>query len=427
MADEDDVVKIAPSGDASAVGPRAARRLQARAGVYRLLPSPPNYVVMKQWADSTPTRACLLSGEIRSAGVLCDVLSFVGHTGWRGEFLVQDPDDGMSRSLFFEDGSVVAAQSAALNERLGEVLYRYGVLTREQVAQCGDASADGTLRFGEAAVKLRFLTREALFAHMSRQTEEVFYGMLLASRGVFYFLDGLDDTQLSWRQPLSMSALVREGVRRMHETKYFRARIPTDQHIPVRTPNRQPPDADPHSIYGAIDGARNIAELGRVAHVGEFDVTRAVFQLIQSGHVAIRPPRLPPNAMVGVYNQAIGLILRELDAMDEGDAIREQLTSFAVQRGIARLFENAEPADDGSLDGDRIAQNLAASGLGEEALARGLYDYASFALFLARPHLRRRDEGKVVPPKNRLSLRISELLEPIAPAHKGTSTPGRSE
>src|SRR5262245_17799174 len=102
----------------TAVGARSARRLQARAGVFELLPSPSHLVVMRE--KGATARGCPLSGEISSAGVLCDLLSFIAHTGWRGEFLVHDPEEGMSRSVFFEDGSVIAARSAAINERLGE-------------------------------------------------------------------------------------------------------------------------------------------------------------------------------------------------------------------------------------------------------------------------------------------------------------------
>jgi hypothetical protein len=416
VAVEDDLVRIAVSGDVSPTGARAVRRLQARAGTFELLPSPPDYVVLRHASPDGTARRCLLSGEIRSAGVLCDVLSFVGHTGWRGEFLVHDTDEGISRSIFFEDGSVIAAQSTAMNERLGEVLYRYGVLTRPQVTASGDASADGSLRFGEAAVKLQFLTREHLFAHMGRQTEEIVYGMLLASRGVFYFLEGFDEKELSWRQPLSISALIREGIRRMHETKYFRARIPSDNYIPCRAQDRQPPNNDPLGVFAAVDGNRSIADLARVVRAGEFDVTRAVFQLVQSGHVSVRSPQLPPQSIVAAYNQAIGLILRELDAMDEGDPVRAQLVAFATKQGMTATLRGAGPADDGTLDGDRIAQNLSSAGVERtQRLADDLYAVASYALFLARPHLRRREATKANAAKSRVSMRVSELLEPITP------------
>jgi hypothetical protein len=421
---EDDLVRIAPSGEVNAEGARAARRLQARAGVFELLPSPPHYVVLRQHEGDAPARACLLSGEIRSPGILCDVLSFIAHTGWRGEFQVQDLDDGTSRSIFFEDGSIVFAQSTAVNERLGEVLYRYGVLTREQVTACADASADGSLRFGEAAVKLKLLTRESVFNHMSQQTEEIVYGMLLSSRGMFYFVDEVDEAQLSWRQPLSIANLVREGIRRMHETRYFRARIPSEHHVPVRVPRRPPPGADPLGVYAAIDGKLSVADLGRRARAGEFEVTRAVFQLIQSGHVSVRRPRLAPADVVAAYNRAVGLILRELDAIDEGDAVREQLAEFTRQRGMSDMLRGAGPSDDGTFDAAVIARNSSSEGDNvEQRLAGGLYETASYALFLARPHLRRRDTGQARDVRSRLSQRVSKLLEPIAPESKRPPDP----
>src|SRR6476619_6511655 len=111
MAREEDLVPVSASGEVMAVGPRAAHRLQARSGPFRMLPSPPGFVVLKREGDAAgPARSCVLSGEILSAGVLCDILSFVRHTGWRGEFIVYGSDDGVSRSIFFEDSNVLAAQ-----------------------------------------------------------------------------------------------------------------------------------------------------------------------------------------------------------------------------------------------------------------------------------------------------------------------------
>lgn len=426
MVSDDDLVRIDPNGGVVPVGDRAALRLQARAGAYRVAPSPPELVVMSRQgeAGSPETRVCALAGQIRSAGALCEVLSFVAHTGWRGEFLVHDDVDGTVRSIFFEDGYVIAAQSTAVNERLGEVLYRHGVLTREQVTACADASADRSMRFGEAAVRLGLLRREDVFARMTRQTEEIFYGMLLVGRGMFYFLEGFEDDQLSWRDRLSVGVLVRDGIRRMHETRYFRARIPSENHIPACVPGMAPPEQDPLGVHHAIDGRRSVLDLSRIVGAGEFEVTRALFQLVQSGHVVVRPPRLAPTEVVQVYNRAISVILRELDAMDEGDPVREQLSKFMSERESARvLFDGAGPADDGTLDAERIAVNLAQPTTpadAEQMLATSLYEYASYALFLARPHLRRRNEGTNTNNKARLSARVAAMLDPIAPVAKRT-------
>ena len=97
------------------------------------------------------------------AGSLCDIVSFIAHSAWTGELLVFD--EGSSRSLYFEQGFVVGAQSTAASDRLGEVLWRYGILDRDQIFACSEATGSGAARFGEAAVKLGFVTREKLEPH----------------------------------------------------------------------------------------------------------------------------------------------------------------------------------------------------------------------------------------------------------------------
>src|SRR5262249_2178403 len=158
---------------------------------------------------------------------------------------------------------------------------------------------------------------------------------------------------------------------------------------PARTPGWMAPDPDPLQVFASVDGARSVEEIGRALGQGEFEVSRAIFQLIQSGHLTIKPPRLTARAVVDVYNRAIALILRELGAIDEGDAIREQLVAFASKGEVySTLFVGAGPADDGTLDAERVGENVMRVGDvkdAEEKLAQWLYEYASYALFLARP------------------------------------------
>lgn len=416
----EDLVEIDAAGISRPVGEVAGLRMQARSGQYHVWAGPPNVVMLRR-ARGDPgedTRSCPLSGEIQSVGSLCDIISFIAHTGRRGELIVIAAE--VSRSIYFDQGYVVGARSTAIGDRLGEVLYRHGVLTREQVDVCAEAAATGALRFGEAAVRHGFVTRERLFALMARQTEEVFYGTLFEGSGVFYFLDSYDDAELAARHRLSVTELIREGVRRAHETRFFRARIPSERHVPARAPGSAPPQPDPLGVFGAIDGTRSVVDLCRVLGASEFEVSRALFQLIQTGHVTMKPPRLDPKAVVEVYNHAIALLLCELDAMDEGDNVRAQLATFAAREGgYAALFAGAGPADDGTLNPARVAENLKSvsrPARAEEHLAASLWEYASYALFLARPHLRRMELARGSTTAPRVSKRVTALLEPIAPA-----------
>jgi len=388
-------------------------RVQARAGSFAMLPSPPSVVLMRRLDGETDdSRACLMAGELTRPGVLSDLVALVGQCGWRCEMFVFEGADW--RSIYFDQGHVTGARSTVVRERLGEVLFRHGVMTREDVDSCSDATVMGKQRFGEAAVKAGLLQREQLFRLMVRQAEEIVFGALLVGDGAYCVLDGFDDVALSAISQVPVSHLVREGTRRMHEARFFRSRIPSERHVPERVLGVTP-DVDPLGVFGLIDGERSVQDLCRAVGLGEFEVTRAVFQLVSSGHVTIRSPRVVPREAVGLFNQAVSLVLRELDAIDEGDDVRGQLQAFVVgQPTWASLLLGAGPADDGTLDANRVEKNASKMTKPDAALRTLLFEYASYALFLARPHLQR---NQAPPPstRRRLSVQVGAILEPLAP------------
>src|ERR1700722_4329487 len=131
----DDRVRIDAGGIAPPVGETARVRLQGRAGTFHALPAPPHMVLLRQGeGEGVETRTCLLSGEIRDAGALCDIASFLGVTPHKGELLVLDA--GASRSVYLDGGYVVGARSSVASERLGEVLYAHGVLDETKLTSC---------------------------------------------------------------------------------------------------------------------------------------------------------------------------------------------------------------------------------------------------------------------------------------------------
>jgi hypothetical protein len=426
VTEKDDLAHIDSSGVLHVLGAEAQEQLRERAGTFRVLPSPPHMVVLRRDGDANESRRCLLSGEIVAAGSVCDVIGFIGHAGYKGELMLVDRTT--RRSIYFDKGRVVGAQSTEKDERLGEIFARQAILTKEQVSACDEAVSGGTMRFGEAAVERGFITKERLYRLMGNQTEEIFYSAVLVGSGMFYLLDSYDEAALSSRQDLPIATLIREAVRRMHELRFFRARIPSNDWVPARAPGRAPPDTDPLAVHAAIDGTRSIAAIARTAGISEFEATRAVFQFLQSGHAVIAPPHIDSAEAVDVYNKAITLVLRELDAMDEGDAIRAELAAFAT--GVyEKLFAGAGPADDGSLNAARIAENLTKLDEPNAAAMLGswLYDYASYALFLARPHLRRMHAAQAASQLNRprVTQRITSMLGPIAPATAKGAAPKR--
>lgn len=433
MDANEDLVKI-ESGRAEAVGAAALLRLQARQGLFHMLPAPAQLVVMREHppagSEDADVRALRLSGEITGPGDLCDVFGLISQAGWCGEVIVFD-DEG-TRSLYVERGDLVGAASTVHSERLGQVLYRYGVLTQEQVNECLATAATG-MWFGEAAVKLGLVRRERLFELMGRQAQEIFFGSLLARNGMVYVLDTFDETALSSRHVLPIASLVREGIRRMHEGRAFRSRIPSKEHVPVPiAPRPPPPDADPHGLYAMLDGQRSVADLCRALGEPDFVVIRSLFQMLHQGYVAMRPPRRDPRQIVTLCGEAIAMVLRELDALDQGDDVRAQLAEFVGRGSLAQLFAGAGPSDDGTFDPARVVENLRAladASTAEQQLATWLREYAAYALFLARPHLRRAQQaraGSGATRGSRLSERVGALLAALTGDDDGAGTKGQA-
>lgn len=412
--DRSELVRIDDTGTVHAIGRKASERLRERRGEYRLLPAPRHVLFMRYVGedgqrDEGDGAVVRLAGEVIGPGAICDIVTFAAQAGWRGELVVQDGD--RTRTILFDSGYVVGATSDAPGERVGDVMYKLGALTQEQV-DAVMARTDAGRRFGEAAVDLGYLTSERVFTLMCKQTEEIVHRTLLVSDGSFFFLDGYDETQLTHRHHVSAAAVLMEGVRRMDELKYFRERIPTDSHVPVRLATRAEIPEALTNVWNAIDDKRSVAELGRLCELDEFEVTHALFQLVQSGHVEIEPP-LPtrPEAVVAIFNAIARAVFEAAGRHGPTEALQNHLASFAVGVGVYHaLFAGGGPLPDGTLSEPVVAAN-AVRLAGDEAttqLSQWLHEYACFALF---------DASSVMPKKEAtdLALRVGEWLARLAP------------
>lgn len=407
----DRLVVVEADGVLRPVGEQAIAQMRRGVGrSFTVLGSPPHVLVMG--SDEGP--GVLLAGELASASRIHDICAMIAHSRWRGQLAVA-ADDAIRR-LFINDGYVVGATSSAGPERLGEILMHFGAMNEEQIAQTIEVCRDG-LRFGDAAVELGFVSREELYRYLVKQTELIAYAAVSIQRGSFVFLDDFDDQRITFPLSLPITELLMEGVRRMDEMEFFRSRVPSSEHIPVIANNDPPSEDDPARIvWDAIDGARSVEDVARAAGCELFDAMRGVYELVKRGRVTVREPSQGgTEGVVSIFNEAIRLIMTEVDKYPgaSGD-IRESLASFAASGEVYEpIFRGAGPAQDGTLDVVRVADNARQrqGAVSDRELAEWLYEYASFAMFIAEPVLRagaRSDAAGV-------SSRVSDLLAPLAP------------
>ena len=413
-----ELVRIDSHGQAHPIGNVASQRMRARAGAYRMLPAPQHVIFMRYTGedgrrDVEDGAVVRLSGEVTAPGTLCDILALIAQTGWRGELVVLDGDD--TRSIFFDQGNVVGAATSVDAERLGAVLYRFGVISQEQRDQILATVQNGK-RFGEAAIELGVLKQDQIYSYIAHQIAEIVFATMTVGDGTFFFLDGFDDTRLVSRHTVSANALLMDGVTRMDELRYFRQKIPSSEHLPFKIENRGTPSDEFNQLYLAIDGQQSVEELGRSTGLGEFDTTKALYALVQSQHVSIHPPRVSggPTSLVAAANGALRAIFSAAQQGGRVAEVRGNLESFAVGAGVYDiLFRNAGPDETGALDPDAVAANavvIAGGADRDNLLKQMLHEYVSFALFSAGTALGSGAEG--------------ELAKLVAPALAGLRPQG---
>ncbi|MDQ2644822.1 MAG: DUF4388 domain-containing protein [Myxococcota bacterium] len=385
-----ELVRIDSRGEAHPIGTVASQRLRARAGTFRLLPSPPHIVFLRYTGedgrrDAEDGAIVRLAGEITAPGALADVIALVGQAGLRGELAVASGDS--VRSIFFDRGEIVGAVTDVEDERIGSILYRFGAIDARARDEALAHMTQGQ-RFGEVVVMLGMVSQETLYRHISKQIEEILFATLGVSDGAFYFLDGFDDARLPVRHSVNAGALLMDCVTRMDELTFFRQKIPSAEHVPALVDGHAPPPGQ-GGVFGAIDGRRSILELGRIAGLGEFETTKQVFALVQSHHVVIRPPRVTggPAAIVAAANGVLEAVFRATHAAGKSGEVSASLSAFASGAGVYDvLFRGAGPDDQGKLAVDKVAANaglFTGDADASDVLKRMLHDYVSFALFSA--------------------------------------------
>ena len=409
-------LRVDGTGTVHAVGRDASQALRARVGEWSLLRGPPEVLLAVRSGEAG--RPLRLAGEVRAPGALCDVVSLITQAGWGGELVILQEE--ATRSIFFETGQVVSAATTVPGEKLGEILWRFGAITRDQLDEVVRTAERNGKRVGETAIELEFVGPDELFRMMARQVEEVFYGAVHVAQAMFYLFDRFDESRIGRRYHLSTGQLLMEAARRMDELRFFREKVPSDAWIPVPVRDERPQAAPgarraPHAVRRPAQRRRDRAT-HRSARIRS-DARRVPARRRGARRRDARRVRRawPPSSRrtTGRSSRFTAPATRRAP----GSVLRSGLEQFTMSTGVyVPLFSGAGPADDGSLRAERIAQNLAAIGsdAGDAWLTQQLLEYAGFALFHAGSLLPREAEAT-------LNARVAEILRALRQPAEGTA------
>ncbi|HEY8429753.1 MAG TPA: DUF4388 domain-containing protein [Sandaracinaceae bacterium] len=400
MGEPHDLVVIDTDGSLRVVGRAAERRLRDRAGRYRLVADAPGLIVLREDAQPGAGRVgtrIAMAGELLTRTSVLEVVNIVATFNWRGELHVFDGT--AHRVLAVHQGAVKYALSDHPDDRLGQVLYRHGVISRAELDEIL-REIGPEKRIGQLLLERGLLTQEQLYGQLQKQVEQIFFAALLARSGHYVFSvpdDGAEPPVHTVHLPIQ--ALLMEGVQRIDEMALFRERIPSDDLCPVVEPKatRLTLDENAQLVIAYADGTRTIEEIARESGLGLFMTIKAIYGMLQQGGVILkRPVALDADAvhrLVRAFNEILRDVFMAVATYGGIDQTRSTLEAWIAGSGYSSIFgEHIE--EDGSIRPEVVVDALARTNADNplEGLQQALHELAAFALFAATTALPRDQE-----------------------------------
>jgi hypothetical protein len=326
-----------------------------------------------------------------------EVVNIVATASWRGELTVLD--GRTRRVLAIDQGALKYATSDHPDDRLGQVCYRHGVLSRTELDQLL-REVGPEKRLGQLLLERGILSQEQLFSQLQRQIEQIFFSALLARGGHYVFSVPDEDAEPPAHSVhLPVTILLMEGVQRIDEMALFRERIPHDDLCPVPQPRAAQLTLDENAqlVLAYSDGQRTIEEISRETGLGHFMTIKALYGMIQQSGVILRPKKaLDADAvkrLVTAFNDILRDIFMAVATYGGIDQTRTTLEAWIHGSGYAPVF-GEEVEEDGCIDVNTVIASLKTTDAENpmEALHQALHELAAFALFAATTTLPRDQE-----------------------------------
>ncbi len=409
---------------------RLGRWLAKRSGLWKLIPTAENLLVFSRMGsagstDDSNTGDLQFTGSAAAMGGLMDMITFLSNTKRTGALVMLSDD--VKKTLFLTEGDVRMATSNVPEDRLGALMYRFGLVTREQLRDALKEQS-GERRLGRVLIDMGIITPHDLYTIIRRQVEEIFYSVMLIRSGVFYFYSIRGKDKLPAQINLTTQNLLLEGVRRMDEMSYFRERIPSKHSIMEIRPEIAATQLDETNqrVYDLIDGRRSVQELARETRLGEFEATKTVFNLMQLGYVQKRRDtditHLPISdevqsrpdasaAIIETYNAVFERFYSEIQSKGNESALREALDSFFEgDTSFTVLFRGVSLSDDGTLPAQNLLDNLNQVEVDNKVqhLHTGLNELLFFEMFTAGEAISHQEEEAL---QKKLSTIFRDLAE----------------
>ena len=324
--------------------------------VSRMAPTPAEAIAADDREETTGRRRSI-GTEPPARGDLADidVATLIGRlvqSGFTGR--VQFKRGPAEKAIHFEAGKPVFAISNLPHDRMGDLLYREGKITREQQQRARDLVVESGRRMGEILVEIGFLKPRELLPAVRHHIEDIVYSLFAWDSGE-YAITAAEPTSERIRLTRHPAAIVLEGVRRKYGPEMLEARLGSAAAVVAVRSQRQlgsiagVADLSPseRAVIQKLDGERTIQQVAEAAQVDHVVALQLAFGLVALGVAEVvehgsSPAERPPartRSLVGETDIAIDRqrVLAKHALVNEADyftllGVRRDATSFEIRR-----------------------------------------------------------------------------------------------
>jgi hypothetical protein len=331
-----------------------------------------------------------LQGNLESFGI-ADLFSLLNMSRRSGLLLLIA--EQAQKSVYFRRGEIVFAGSNLPEDRLGQVLYRTGKLSREGLAEAERHVTPGQ-RFGAMLLERKLIDPSSLLWGVKYQMEEIIYSIFRLTHGSFFLFDGSfveDDLAIV---SIDTNNVLMEGYQRVDELGLIGEHI--RGHGTVLRPTGRKAEAKLSErmvrVLGLVDGRATVEELVRATGWGEFNTFKLLYKLLKAGVVEVAdeprsrfpqgedPASVELRGVIETYNRSFMLL-------------RDVLRAKSVEVDLGKVFNVFLRT---AADGTRAVFNGLVLGSSRRLSAEQLLDNADHLLLLEEASLQAAGEPTAV-------------------------------
>lgn len=268
-----------------------------------------------------------LEGTFSDFG-LAEIFQLIGLQKKTGVLTVSGGGDEQMVTVSFDKGMITFADEyqRSETERLGNILLRSRLLTREALDKAIETQKETLQRMGHVLIQMGLITQQELQKALQTQVKETVYRLFRWKEGSYHFSSEPVSYDKEMYQPVSTEFLLMEGVRMIDEWPIIEKKITSFDMVFEKIPGREPragesgagrgkgegwddlmsivdeeagkgaseaSGGETHSglstqeqaIYRLVDGEKTVQDLIDIGKIGEFETCKILYSFLSVGMI----------------------------------------------------------------------------------------------------------------------------------------------